>query len=239
MSTTISNLTPAPVRRGGGVVDGRRDGGGVRRIYHLSSRLTAPPLSARLCACLRIGETLARLGAVARPMTAVPSSASATPPRRVPLQQGVGPLVGRVLLHAHPVEKASQRPKLPDPRRDAHALRRGGMSLRLRAEDPQTVASERGTSLGMPSEHYAYAIADLRRQGPRPPPTSSGTQHALDKWIVSHNSSKPYPLRTTTRARASGQNPSPHGSPLLEEAPRREPPARRATRQAQWLASER
>lgn len=75
MSATISNLTPAPVRRrGNGCGDGRRggrDGGGVRRIYHLSSRLTALPLSARLCACLRIGETRARLGAVARRMVVV------------------------------------------------------------------------------------------------------------------------------------------------------------------------
>jgi hypothetical protein len=48
-----------------------------------------------------------------------------------------------------------------------YALRRGGISLRVRAEDPQTVASERGTSLKMLSEHYAYAIADLRRNGSR------------------------------------------------------------------------
>jgi hypothetical protein len=49
-----------------------------------------------------------------------------------------------------------------------YALRRGGISLRLRAEDPQTVASECGTSLKMLSDHYAFAIDDLRRQGPRP-----------------------------------------------------------------------
>jgi integrase len=49
-----------------------------------------------------------------------------------------------------------------------YALRRGGISLRLRAEDPQTVASECGTSLRMLSEHYAFAIEDLRRNGPRP-----------------------------------------------------------------------
>lgn len=48
-----------------------------------------------------------------------------------------------------------------------YALRRGGISLRLRAEDPQTVASECGTSLQMLSKHYAYAIEDLRRNGPR------------------------------------------------------------------------
>jgi hypothetical protein len=49
-----------------------------------------------------------------------------------------------------------------------YALRRGGISLRLRAEDPQTVASECGTSLKMLSDHYAFAIEDLRRHGPRP-----------------------------------------------------------------------
>ncbi|HYM55259.1 MAG TPA: hypothetical protein VES97_07835 [Solirubrobacteraceae bacterium] len=49
-----------------------------------------------------------------------------------------------------------------------YSLRRGGISLRLRAEDPQTVASECGTSLRMLSDHYAYAIEDLREHGPRP-----------------------------------------------------------------------
>ncbi len=49
-----------------------------------------------------------------------------------------------------------------------YALRRGGISLRLRAEDPQTVASECGTSLKMLSDHYAFAIEDLRQHGPRP-----------------------------------------------------------------------
>jgi hypothetical protein len=49
-----------------------------------------------------------------------------------------------------------------------YALRRGGISLRLRAEDPLTVAKECGTSLKMLSAHYAFAIDDLRRFGPRP-----------------------------------------------------------------------
>jgi integrase len=48
-----------------------------------------------------------------------------------------------------------------------YALRRGGICLRLRAEDPQTVAAECGTSLKMLSDHYAYAIEDLRQNGPR------------------------------------------------------------------------
>jgi integrase len=67
------------------------------------------------------------------------------------------------------VEKVAERPEFfailgATP----YSLRRGGISLRLRAEDPQTVASECGTSLRMLSDHYAYAIEDLRRNGPRP-----------------------------------------------------------------------
>jgi integrase len=66
------------------------------------------------------------------------------------------------------VKKAAQRPEFEAILgATPHTLRRGGISLRLRAEDPQTVAGECGTSLKMLSEHYAYAIADLRQQGPR------------------------------------------------------------------------
>jgi hypothetical protein len=50
-----------------------------------------------------------------------------------------------------------------------YALRRGGISLRLRTEDPQIVASECGTSLKMLSDHYSFAIEDLREREPRPP----------------------------------------------------------------------
>lgn len=49
-----------------------------------------------------------------------------------------------------------------------YALRRGGISLRLRTEDPQTVASECGTRLKMLSDHYAFPIEDLRQHEPRP-----------------------------------------------------------------------
>ncbi len=49
-----------------------------------------------------------------------------------------------------------------------YSLRRGGISLRLRTEDPQTVASECGTSLKMLSDHYSFPIEDLRHQPPRP-----------------------------------------------------------------------
>jgi hypothetical protein len=49
-----------------------------------------------------------------------------------------------------------------------YALRRGGISLRLRTKDPQVVASECSTSLKMLSDHYSFAIEDLRQHGSRP-----------------------------------------------------------------------
>ncbi len=70
------------------------------------------------------------------------------------------------------VEQVAQRDEFAAIRNATpYALRRGGISLRLRAEDPQTVASECGTSLKMLSDHYAYAIADLRSHGLRPADT--------------------------------------------------------------------
>jgi integrase len=52
-----------------------------------------------------------------------------------------------------------------------YSLRRGGISLRLRAEDAQVVAKEAGTSLQMLDRSYAFAIDDLRSHGPRPADT--------------------------------------------------------------------
>jgi integrase len=49
-----------------------------------------------------------------------------------------------------------------------YSLRRGGISVRLQAEDQQRVAKDCGTSGRMLDEHYAFAIDDLRRFGPRP-----------------------------------------------------------------------
>jgi hypothetical protein len=49
-----------------------------------------------------------------------------------------------------------------------YAIRRGGIGVRLRAEDPQVVAGEWGTSLQMLDAHYSFAIDDLRRFGPMP-----------------------------------------------------------------------
>lgn len=75
----------------------------------------------------------------------------------------------RTRIFTPAVKKAAQRPEFSAILgATPYALRRGGISLRLRAEDPQTVASECGTSLKMLNDHYAFAIDDLRRHGPRP-----------------------------------------------------------------------
>ena len=69
---------------------------------------------------------------------------------------------------------------------------------RLRAEDPQTVASECGTSLRTLSKHYAYAIEDLRRNGPRPADTEwraaraeQAERQALRNALVIDNGAHP------------------------------------------------
>jgi hypothetical protein len=48
-----------------------------------------------------------------------------------------------------------------------YALRRGGISMRLRSEDAQSVAEQCGTSLEMLSQHYCYEIDDFSHLGPR------------------------------------------------------------------------
>ncbi|HSZ13252.1 MAG TPA: hypothetical protein VK790_04375 [Solirubrobacteraceae bacterium] len=47
-----------------------------------------------------------------------------------------------------------------------YALRRGGISMRLRCEDAQSVAHQCGTSLEMLSQHYSYEIDDYGDQRP-------------------------------------------------------------------------
>ncbi len=50
-----------------------------------------------------------------------------------------------------------------------YSLRRGGISLRIRAgEDRQVIAVECGTSVMVIDRHYSFAIDDLRHEGPRP-----------------------------------------------------------------------
>jgi integrase len=48
-----------------------------------------------------------------------------------------------------------------------YGLRRGGISMRLRCEDAQSVAHQCGTSLEMLSQHYSYEIDDYGNHGPR------------------------------------------------------------------------
>jgi hypothetical protein len=67
------------------------------------------------------------------------------------------------------VEKVAEQPKFAAiSGATPYSMRRGGISVRLRSEDPQTVAKDCGTSSRMLDEHYAFAIDDLRRFGPRP-----------------------------------------------------------------------
>jgi integrase len=49
-----------------------------------------------------------------------------------------------------------------------YSLRRGGISTRLRSEDPQTIAAECGTSLQMLDRHYSFALNEYHRQPARP-----------------------------------------------------------------------
>jgi integrase len=50
-----------------------------------------------------------------------------------------------------------------------YSLRRGGISLRIRAgEDRQVIAKDCGTSVEVIDRHYSFAIEDLRHSGPRP-----------------------------------------------------------------------
>jgi hypothetical protein len=66
------------------------------------------------------------------------------------------------------VAKVAERPEFADiAGATPYSLRHGGISVRLRAEDAQTVAKECGTSLRMLDKHYAFAIDDLRRFGLR------------------------------------------------------------------------
>jgi hypothetical protein len=91
-----------------------------------------------------------------------------------------------------------------------YALRRGGISLRLRSEDPQTVASECGTSLKMLSDHYSFPIEDLRQHEPRP---------ADVEWRAARDE------LTERTAR--------------EQTPASDPATRRGSKLSSWLAAHR
>jgi hypothetical protein len=90
------------------------------------------------------------------------------------------------------VEKAAHRAELAAILgATPYALRRGGISLRLRAEDPQTVASECGTSPRMLNDHYAYAIQDLRRNPPRPADIEWRAARTAQAEIHAHEQASP------------------------------------------------
>ena len=100
------------------------------------------------------------------------------------------------------VQRAARRPELlPILGATPYSLRRGGISLRLRAEDPQTVASECGTSLKMLSDHYAYIIEDLRRNGPRP----ADTEWRAARAAQADHESRERKARRTATVRAAMQ----------------------------------
>lgn len=89
------------------------------------------------------------------------------------------------------VAKVAQRAQFADiAKATPYSLRRGGISVRLRAEDAQTVAKECGTSLQMLDKHYRFAIDDLRRFGPRP-----FNQEWLAARQAHESSQEPPPLR--------------------------------------------
>ena len=111
------------------------------------------------------------------------------------------------------VEKAALQPELfailgATP----YSLRRGGISLRLRAEDPQTVASECGTSLRR-SQALRLRDEDLRRNGRRPTDT---------EWVP-HVPNKPTPSarKPAQRARRQRQSAPSRQDPQLARHHRR------------------
>jgi integrase len=100
------------------------------------------------------------------------------------------------------VRRAALRPEmLPILGATPYSLRRGWISLRLRAEDPQTVASECGTSLKMLSEHYAYIVEDLRHNGPRP----ADTEWRAARAAQAEHESRERKARRTATVRAAMQ----------------------------------
>jgi integrase len=96
-----------------------------------------------------------------------------------------------------------------------YAMRRGGISLRLRAEDPQTVATECGTSIEMLQRHYAFALDDLRRTGPRPADT---------EWRAARQATqpRPHPNHSSTSSPTGAVPPS---RPIHANPSRIRPPA--------------
>jgi integrase len=75
---------------------------------------------------------------------------------------------GRYFKPAAESVQREQRDKHPIAAATPYSLRRGAISLRIRAgEDRQIIAQECGTSVAVIDRHYSFALEDLRRDGPR------------------------------------------------------------------------
>jgi hypothetical protein len=104
------------------------------------------------------------------------------------------------------VAKVAEHPEFADiTGATPYSLRRGGISVRLRAEDAQTVAKECGTSLRMLDKHYAFAIDDLRRFGPRSFEDERHASNAASPTSRTWRSppEQPCPRRGSAKARAA------------------------------------
>jgi integrase len=90
-----------------------------------------------------------------------------------------------------------------------YALRRGGISLRLRTEDPQVIASECGTSLKMLSDHYSFLIEDLRHCEPRPADVEwRAARAALSEHAREHKPRRSLFARLAHRRQERGHKPA-------------------------------
>jgi integrase len=75
---------------------------------------------------------------------------------------------GRYFKPAAEAVEQKQRDKHSIGKATPYSLRRGAISLRIRAgEDRQIIAQECGTSVAVIDRHYSFALEDLRRDGPR------------------------------------------------------------------------
>jgi integrase len=75
---------------------------------------------------------------------------------------------GRYFKPAAESVQEEQQDKHPIGKATPYSLRRGAISLRIRAgEDRQIIAQECGTSVAVIDRHYSFALGDLRRDGPR------------------------------------------------------------------------
>jgi integrase len=75
---------------------------------------------------------------------------------------------GRYFKPAAESVQQEQQDRHPIGKATPYSLRRGAISLRIRAgEDRQIIAEDCGTSVAVIDRHYSFALEDLRRDGPR------------------------------------------------------------------------